>query len=122
LKAKVTQCIDCNRDIFYKTRKPKRCAECMAEYRKQYKRKWYLRRGAPKKEIERKFLRDVLDNRELRVKLRLDWDHFIGRGSHYFTNLRKIWIKREGLWRIKSAHDLEEWTQGRKKHYTKYFD
>jgi len=56
------------------------------------------------------------------VALRLDVDHFIGKGTHYFTNLKKIWIERDGIWRIKSARDLEEWIQGRRKDLRSYFD
>ena len=115
---KVTKCIACGRQIFYKTRRPKRCSECRNEYRRLYKRLWYKR----SKGIREWEFRSVLENRELRVALRLDVDHFIGKGTHYFTNLKKIWIERDGIWRIKSARDLEEWIQGRRKDLRSYFD
>ncbi|MCK4243514.1 hypothetical protein KAX03_01415 [Candidatus Bathyarchaeota archaeon] len=122
MATKVTNCVDCSKAVLYNTRRPKRCPECMLQYRKKYKQEWYKTRGAPKKAIERKFLREILNNQELRLKLRLDWDHFIGKGTHYLTNLRKVWIKQDELWRIKSAYDLQEWIHGRRKDYNKYFD
>lgn len=115
---KITKCIACGRQILYKTRRPKRCSECRNEYRRLYKRLWYKRR----KGIREWGVRSVLENKELRVALRLDVDHFIGKGTHYFTNLKKIWIKGDGVWRIKSAWDLEEWIQGRRKDFKSYFD
>jgi hypothetical protein len=119
---KVTICVDCQREVYYETRRPKYCLECRKKHRQQYKLEWYKEKIAPRKALEQRLLRDILDNKDLRAKLRLDWDHFVGKGTHYFTDLRRVWIKREGLWRIKSAWDLEGWINGRRKNFKKYFD
>jgi len=115
---KATKCIVCGRTIFYKTRCPKRCSGCGKDYRRLYKRLWYKER----KRIRAWGVQSVLESRELRLALRLDIDHFIGKGTQYFTNLRRIWIDGDGVWRVKSAWDLEEWVQGRRKNFRSYFE
>ncbi len=115
---KVTKCIVCGKEIFYKTKRPKRCPKCREEYRRLYKRLWYKQR----KQVRKREIQSVLGSKELRVALRLDVDHFIGKGTHYFTNLKKIWVKEDGVWRIKSAWDLEEWIRGKRRDFRSYFD